>query len=422
MAVRIEAGGVVGIEVLAVESDVGEAILETVDESVRELAPGQQLLANVTYRVPLGDNPAADVMSPRFRGDRFDPPVRIRFRLKIAGMEMPVPITVPVDVLPPVELDIVPRMLLFPASREQVGFTVKVERNSRHRITGNLEWKAPAGYRVDGERTAVDLDKVRGDIFEFTLTAPPERKSGVDIVRVSFGGSTVRLPVHKVDVQIDPSLRIGVVRSKDDALTSVIGSGGFGLRWTGLSDLDLGVGDLDQFDAIVVDVRALRGRPEARRSFRRLLDFSSRRGKRLVVLYHKDSEFQPPGEGFRGAPLLPFEVGRDRITRADAPVNVLLPNHVLLNRPNRVLPSDWDGWEQERGLYFPRVYSTEYEELLAMNDPGLPEQRSALLYARTEGGGEFVYCALALWRQWKKLHPGSVRMLANLLTPQTPGE
>jgi hypothetical protein len=40
-----------------------------------------------------------------------------------------------------------------------------------------------------------------------------------------------------------------------------------------------------------------------------------------------------------------------------------------------------------------------------------------LLYART-GDGEFVYCALSLWRQLKKLHPGAVRLLANLVTPR----
>ena len=422
LGVRIHAGGTWGIEAIAVESTVGEAVFEAAGRDLAVLAPGQQLQATVTYRVPLVASGRGDLMEGRFRGDRFDPPVRMRFLLTIAGVVVPVPIVVPVDMLAPVELDIVPRMLLFPASREQVRFTVKLERNSKHQVVGNLEWRAPAGYRVEGERTAVELDKVRGDIFEFTLHAPPDRKSGVDIVRVSFGGSTVRLPVHKVDVRIDPKLRIGIVRSKDDALTSVIGSGGFGLRWTGLSDLDLGVGDLDQFDAIVVDVRALRGRPEARRSFRRLLDFSSRKGKRLVVLYHKDTEFQPLGEGFRGAPLQPFQIGRDRITRADSPVKVLLPEHVLLTRPNRVLPSDWDGWEQERGLYFPSVYSRDYQELLEMHDPGLPPQRSALLYARTQGGGEYVYCALALWRQWKKLHPGSVRILANLLTPQRPRE
>jgi hypothetical protein len=222
--------------------------------------------------------------------------------------------------------------------------------------------------------------------------------------------------VHKVEAEISRSLRIGVVRSLDDALTSVIGAGGFGMQWTGLSDTDLAVGDLDGFDTIVVDVRALRDRPEARQSFRRLLEFCGKKGKRLVVLYHKDVEYDPPGEGFRGAPFQPFHIGKDRVTRADAPIRLLRPEHSLLRSPNRIRAEDWDGWEQERGLYFPAVYASEYEEILECNDPGMAPSRSSVLYARS-GEGEFVYCSLSLWRQLKKLHPGSVRLLANLLTP-----
>jgi hypothetical protein len=97
-------------------------------------------------------------------------------------------------------------------------------------------------------------------------------------------------------------------------------------------------------------------------------------------------------------------------------VRVLMPAHVLMNHPNVIEPSDWDGWEQERALYLPSAWAAPYEELLAMHDPQQPEERGALLYART-GEGEYVYCALSLWRQLKKLHPGAVRLMANLLTP-----
>ncbi len=113
---------------------------------------------------------------------------------------------------------------------------------------------------------------------------------------------------------------------------------------------------------------------------------------------------------------MPFQIGKGRVTRSDAPVRVRLPRHALLTAPNTVRAEDWDGWEQERGLYFPGVYAAEYEELIEIADPGQQPQPSSLLYARC-GEGEFVYCALSLWRQLKKLHPGAVRLLANLLTP-----
>jgi hypothetical protein len=89
---------------------------------------------------------------------------------------------------------------------------------------------------------------------------------------------------------------------------------------------------------------------------------------------------------------------------------------VLLNVPNRIVPSDWDGWDQERALYLPASHARAYEQVIEMHDPGQPAERGALLYTQT-GEGEYVYCALALWRQLKKLHPGAVRILANLLSP-----
>jgi LmbE family N-acetylglucosaminyl deacetylase len=413
---RVNVGGPRGVDRVEVSAPRGEALLEPLEGDSTAIAAGSWLHAAVAYRVPLAEDGS---LQARFRGDRFEPPVRLDLRLHLGALTLPVSVVVPVDLRPAAELSVVPRMLLLPNMRGAVRFTVKVERNSTFPVEGELDLRAPAGYRVEGPRTRVKLDASRGDIFEFTLHAPADRRGGVDVVRIGLGGNRVVLPVHKVDVVVDPGLRIGVVRGMDDALSSIIGAGGFGLHWAGLSDIDLAIGELLEFDTIVVDVRALRDRRQARQSFRRLLDFCTHRGKRLVVLYHKDTEFEPPGEGFTGAPFQPFQIGRNRVTRADSPVRVLRPQHCLLNRPNAILPGDWDGWEQERGLYFPVVYADNYEPLLELADPGLPPERSAVLYARS-GEGEYVYCALALWRQLKKLHPGSVRLLANLLSPVPP--
>ncbi len=419
MDLRVHVGGPIEIKHVRVTAASGGVLLEPVDGDSLAVPAGGQLHAALEYRVPLSASPD-DVLGDRFHAERFEPPVRFRFLLDLGAVELPVELTVPVDLRQAVDLAVVPRMLLLPASSGQVRFTVKVERNSAFPVDRDLELRCPAGYRVEGPRTHVTLDKIHRDIFEFSLQAPADRRSGVDAVRIGFGGTRIELPVHKVDVIIDQSLHIGVVRSVDDALSSVIGAGGFGLHWSELSDIDLAIGNLLQFDTIVVDVRALRDRQPARQSFRRLLEFAQGRGKRLIVFYHKDTEFEPLGEGFRGAPFQPFQIGRGRVTRADTPVRLLRPEHSLFHVPNIVREGDWDGWEQERGLYFPVVYADAYEELLEMHDPGLPPERSALLYART-GEGEYVYCALALWRQLKKLHPGAVRLLANLLTPSPPG-
>ena len=89
-------------------------------------------------------------------------------------------------------------------------------------------------------------------------------------------------------------------------------------------------------------------------------------------------------------------------------VEILAPAHPLLNQPNQLAADDWDSWVQERGLYFPAEWADGYQPLLRIADPGMEPEDGALLYARC-GEGEYLYCALALFRQLRQLNPGACR-------------
>ncbi|MFO1076534.1 MAG: PIG-L family deacetylase [Planctomycetota bacterium] len=390
------------------------ASLEAEDGGPLVLRSGGAARARLLMRLPLSGDTGVDPMGERFRAARFEPPIRVCFQVALTDVELPIALTVPVEERAPVEVSAVPRMLLLPESRRELQFSVNVVRNSRLPVETKLEVRAPAGYAIRQDVRDVILRDRRSDLFGFDVVTAESRRPGVDVLRITVADMSVALPVHKVDV-VMPPLRVGVLRSRDDSLTGILGVGGLGLAWSELSDADIAAGDLSSFDTIVVDVRALRDRPGARRGFRRLLEFARGKGHRLVVFYHKDFEFNPPREGFAGAPYQ-LQIGKDRVTRADAPVRTLVPEHVLLTHPNRLNAWDWDGWDQERALYLPSVYASQFEEVIELHDPGQQPERGALLYAHT-GDGEYVYCALALWRQLKKLHPGAVRLLANLLTP-----
>lgn len=382
----------------------------------RSAAPASSSLAEATIRVAVSSESSRDPMAHRFKADRFVPPVQIRFWLTLEGVEIPVDVTVPVEQRPPAELTVVPRMLLLPHARQSVQFSVGVKRNSPFPIEGDLEVRGTANYAIAKDRHRVSLRDQRADLLSFEVGAPLGRSTGVDVLRIRFGDTTVALPVHNIDVKVPASLRVGVLRSLDDTLVSLLGVGGLGLSWSELTDADIAAADLSVFDTIVVDIRALRDRAAARNAFSRLLEFAKGKGHRLVIFYQKNVEFHVQGEAFRGAPFEPFQISKNRVTREDAPVRVLLPEHVLMTHPNVIRPSDWDGWVQERALYLPSVYSDEYDEILEFGDPDQDREQGSLLYART-GEGEYVYCALALWRQLKILHAGSVRILVNLLTP-----
>lgn len=383
----------------------------------KSTAPASSSLAEATIRVAPSNKRDRDPMAHRFRADQFVPPVVIRFWVTLEGVEIPVDVTVPVEQRRPAELNVVPRMLLLPHARNSIEFSVGVKRNSPFPIEGDLVIRATAEYAIPKDRHRVSLRDQRTDLISFEVGAPIDRSRGVDVLQVRLGETAVALPVHNIDVKVPESLRIGVLRSRDDTLASLLGVGGLGLSWSELTDADIAAADLGVFDTIVVDIRSLRDRTAARNAFSRLLEFAKGKGKRLVIFYQKDIEFHPTGEAFRGAPFEPFHISKNRVTREDAPVKVLIPDHVLMNHPNEIRPSDWDGWVQERALYLPSVYSDDYDQVLEFGDPEQDLEQGALLYTRT-GEGEYVYCALALWRQLKTLHAGSVRILVNLLTPE----
>ena len=104
----------------------------------------------------------------------------------------------------------------------------------------------------------------------------------------------------------------------------------------------------------------------------------------------------------------------DRVTDETAPVRILEPAHPIFTTPNRIGESDWQGWVQERGLYFARTWGPSYTPLLGMADPGEEEKRGGLLVANL-GKGHYVYTGLAFFRQLPAGVPGAYRLFANLL-------
>jgi hypothetical protein len=115
--------------------------------------------------------------------------------------------------------------------------------------------------------------------------------------------------------------------------------------------------------------------------------------------------------------LAPFRlrISRDRVTDEHAPVTFLAPDHPVLTRPNRITRADFDGWVQERGLYFPDQWDERFSAILAAGDPGETPLRGGLLVAR-HGKGYFVYTSLAWFRQLPEGVPGAYRLFANLVS------
>ncbi len=154
----------------------------------------------------------------------------------------------------------------------------------------------------------------------------------------------------------------------------------------------------------------------SRRNSSRLWEYA-RQGGTVVVQYNvMDGQFwsNEPGTLNSLGPY-PVQLSRDRVTVEESPVKLVLPDHPLLNAPNKIAASDWDGWIQERGLYFAGKWDEKYETPLEMNDPGEAASRGSLLTARV-GKGAYVMTGLSFFRQLPAGVPGAYKLFANLIS------
>jgi LmbE family N-acetylglucosaminyl deacetylase len=229
--------------------------------------------------------------------------------------------------------------------------------------------------------------------------------------------------VHAFDVIVPPNLRVGYVTAESEPVPESLQR--LGIHVDMLDAGALAFGDLSQFNAIVVGVRAYELRPELPGANQRLLDYVSKGGT-LVVQYQREfawDKFQfapypaqisppiPPAKD--GAPQTPRPL--PRITDENSPVGFLKPDDPLLNTPNKITPEDFKGWVQERGLYFWTQFDPKYTPLLTMNDPGEPALNGGLVYVRS-GKGTYIYTGLAFFRQLPEGVPGAYRLFVNLLS------
>jgi LmbE family N-acetylglucosaminyl deacetylase len=213
-----------------------------------------------------------------------------------------------------------------------------------------------------------------------------------------------QLKTRKVDVKLAAGLRIGYVMGAGDLVPEAIE--GLGSSVHLLTASELASADLSAWNVIVIGIRAYSARPELAAAQPRLDEFV-RRGGTLIVQY-QTGNFPAP---------FPLSMSRmaERVVDETAPVKLLDPSQSLLNWPNVITDTDFDGWAEERGHSFLDSWDEHYTPLTETADPGQDAQRGGLLVAHP-GKGTYIYVAYALHRQLPELVPGAYRLLANLLS------
>jgi LmbE family N-acetylglucosaminyl deacetylase len=319
---------------------------------------------------------------------------------------------------------------LFPdATAREVTVTVlSTDRPTR----GAVSLRLPSGWRAEPASIDVALRGGEADTtVRFRVTPGPAGPAVMNAVFENESGrwdrSLVRLdyphlPVQTLWPQSEAHLVRTDLRTQGQRIAYLMGSGDqvpealrqMGFDVTLLEDDDLERRDLSTFDAVVVGVRAYNTRPRLRRLQPRLIDYA-RQGGRLVIQYQTPD----PALDDKLGPY-PFKVSRDRVTVEEAEVRFTDPNDPVLNFPNKIGPRDFDGWVQERGLWYANPWDKSYRAVLSMNDPGEPPLGGGLIAARV-GKGAFFYTGLAFFRQLPAGVPGAWRLFANLVSREGDG-
>jgi LmbE family N-acetylglucosaminyl deacetylase len=393
----------------------------------------------------LAKPPAGEVYQvddQRLVGLADTPPVlQVRLRLTVDGAPIEVVRAVhhryaersegervrPLVVAPAVAVNLPDPVAVFPAAaarKVQVALAANVAN-----AAGELRLDLPAGWKAEPASQAFQV-AAAGEVEEVTFKVTPpagettatmkavalvsgrDIASGMQVIsyphfplQTLFPPSDVKLVRANIDVKAH---KIGYITGAGDEMPDALRQ--LGLEVTLLAKSDLEQGDLARFDAIVAGVRAYNVRADLKANQARLLDYVKNGGTYVV-------QYQTGDPSLNMGPY-PFTVPggtRWRVTVEEAPVAFPQQDSPLLQYPNHISQKDFEGWVQERGLYFATQWDKQYQTVLSSHDPDEEGMEGGELWTRY-GKGVYIFTSYAWFRQLPAGVPGAFRLFANLLS------
>jgi LmbE family N-acetylglucosaminyl deacetylase len=342
----------------------------------------------------------------------------------------------PLAVAPAFSVSLEPGEQVLPTSDgKQIAVKVGASLNLSGTPGGTLRLELPPNWQDEPNQLRLNLAK-RGDQNDSTFNVQPaslheEREEiralleaggqryteGYTLVtREDLGAAYYYQPalqrVSIVDVKVPKDLKLGYIMGAGDDIPTVLEQ--IGMNVTMIQADNLASTDLSQYQTIVLGIRAYEEQIVIANN-KRLLDYVNG-GGRLVVQYNTMGSFGVPID-FNGGKYTPYPttLSRARVSVEEAPVRILEPANEIFHYPNEITQKDFEGWVQERGLYFMSQWDSHFTPLLESHDPGEPEQKGGLLIAQY-GKGTYIYTGYAFFRQLPAGVPGAVRLFVNLVS------
>lgn len=330
------------------------------------------------------------------------------------------------NVIPPVSLWLNPETAIFtPNSSQKIEAKVHAARAG---MKGTLHLEAPSNWKIEPKNQPFSL-KNAGDIdtYSFKITAPSKTQSVKISASCDIGGTIYRNQRQEVNYSHLPlqlfqppavlnavcldlkksGKTVGYLPGAGDSLPENLHQMGYVVK--SLDDATLNEKDLVGLDAVVLGVRAFNTREKIGKAMPTLLSYVENGGT-MIVQYNTATKLKTD----KLAPY-PLSISADRVTDEKSTMTFLAPDHEVLNKPNKITSADFDGWVQERGLYFPDKWDEHFVAILACNDNGEQPKKGVLLVAKY-GKGHYIYTGLSFFRELPAGVPGAYRLFANMVS------
>lgn len=333
----------------------------------------------------------------------------------------------PFEVLPPATVNISEKVIVFNEPKPKT-IQLILKANTAG-VSGKLELKANEGWQVSVTHPEFNLAN-KGDevVVEATVTPGKNAASAELTAALAISGKSYNKSIQRIEydhipyqfilsdaksklVHIDLKKNgnsIGYIPGAGDDVPGCLKQIGYNV--TILSDDLLSKEDLTKYDAIVSGVRAYNTNERLQVHYSRLMDYVQNGGN-LIVQYNTNSRIGPV---LAKIGPYPFTISRDRVTDENAEIRIVNDKATVLNYPNRIMKKDFEGWIQERGIYFATELDKNYETIFSMNDAGEKASEGSLIIGKY-GKGNFVYTGLAFFRELPAGVPGAYRLFVNLL-------
>ncbi|WP_439132622.1 PIG-L family deacetylase [Polaribacter sp.] len=329
----------------------------------------------------------------------------------------------PFEIVPKITTKLKDKVLIFSDSiPKKIAIEVNAEANF---INGFIHLEVPEDWLLSPNKVPFNIAQ-KGDkqTVEFMVTAPKKQSEGTlkviatvddesytkELVEINYDHIPKQIvlqnseaKVVRLDIKKEGNL-IGYIKGAGDAIPESLGQIGYQVEI--INPVAINSENLQKYDAIVLGIRAYNVVKELKFKQNFLLDYVENGGN-MIVQYNTN-------RGVNIAAPYTLKLSRDRVTDEFSEVIILDEEHPLFNYPNKITQEDFKGWVQERGLYFPNIWSEQYTPILSMNDKGETPKLGSLLIAKY-GKGNYIYTGLSFFRELPAGVSGAYKLFANLL-------